>query len=828
MKKLKIGWFIQNVNILSASARYRCFYPAIALSEKSFESVFFTREGEVIKALDDLDALVVVKRIDFATLSVVSEAYRLGKPVYLDICDDILAPGYRARPGPWRLAVFCACIPYLNALVVPSPMMANRLKEYMNEYSSGAVPVKVVRDVAETNATVKSAAKFMSSHSQKGRKKSAWARILSFILVTTKLKSQPLSTKELLTTLDAEESQPAPATPAKGRKKILWFGNYGSSHSNFGIVSLLSAVPALEAINRAIPLELVVVSNSKEIFDAVIGQLGIPATYHPWSFAAMTQALRSADVALLTSGNDKFSKIKSSNRALQALAAGVPVVATSNEALAELGDCIVLDDYDAGLRRYLGPEGAEHIKSDLEKYRAIAKRYSIETTQNEWASILKADFKKTKAALEGNTLIVLTKESAKHLNSEKLNHLIETEKDADFLLDTEFLNKNSSMLHVFLEREILPSVVTSGDLVRGAPSRLETARRLILSLNRTRVSATFAKEAESRGVEILDLNTYCIMKGGPAHNETTGIPSDNAPAQKWVFVTHQNTKGWILDAICREIGSRQPDPWKVVYNPPKLPESENYFFSHYSLYLKHWRKNKTDICGKKTFIWHTHPREDSPEEIQELVTAFNEATKIIFACSEHYRLWVERGMNPDKGALILGGADPELFKHHERKGKVVGLSSAFYQRKNPDLLYALVKQRPDWEFILLGRNWEQYRKFDELRNSPNFEYVTAPYSEYPEYYSRFDILLSASKIEGGPIPLLEAMMSNVVPVSSKTGFAPDLIRHGENGYLFDIDAAPADVVKLIELALDLKTDVRATVIDYSWNNFAKQILDLSR
>jgi glycosyltransferase involved in cell wall biosynthesis len=82
-------------------------------------------------------------------------------------------------------------------------------------------------------------------------------------------------------------------------------------------------------------------------------------------------------------------------------------------------------------------------------------------------------------------------------------------------------------------------------------------------------------------------------------------------------------------------------------------------------------------------------------------------------------------------------------------------------------------------------------------------------------------------LEGGPIPLLETMMCNAVPVASRTGFAPDLIRHGENGFLFDVEAGASTIAPLIDSAFALDdTDVRATVLDYSWDRFAQRILTL--
>ena len=135
----------------------------------------------------------------------------------------------------------------------------------------------------------------------------------------------------------------------------------------FGMLSLLGAKPALQSIHRDIPLELVVISNHREKFDTFLTGFGVPVRYVPWTAEATYNELEQADVALLTSGDDAFSSVKSPNRALQALAVGVPVVATSNDELRELGGSVVLDDVESGLRHYLTNPDAARRRSQRVK-----------------------------------------------------------------------------------------------------------------------------------------------------------------------------------------------------------------------------------------------------------------------------------------------------------------------------------------------------------------------------------------------------------------------------------------------------------------------------
>ncbi|HWI20083.1 MAG TPA: glycosyltransferase, partial [Vicinamibacterales bacterium] len=86
-----------------------------------------------------------------------------------------------------------------------------------------------------------------------------------------------------------------------------------------------------------------------------------------------------------------------------------------------------------------------------------------------------------------------------------------------------------------------------------------------------------------------------------------------------------------------------------------------------------------------------------------------------------------------------------------------------------------------------------------------------------------DVFVSLAQLEGGPIPLIETMMCNVVPVASRTGFAPDLITHGDNGFLFDVDAPASTIAELVQAALAHDVDIRASVAHLTWERFAGRV-----
>lgn len=303
-------------------------------------------------------------------------------------------------------------------------------------------------------------------------------------------------------------------------------------------------------------------------------------------------------------------------------------------------------------------------------------------------------------------------------------------------------------------------------------------------------------------------------------------------SQDLLLVMDKLDQNWILGAICREIADCFPGTVGFYYGefypsspfwprPINLPDAKAYFFAQ-EVFLLQCLKASPAIWSKPKYVWYTHPQELGPTN--ELVFALNRATKIVSTCSLYVDSLAQQGVPREKLSCVLGAADPDFFYPHQRSSDgLVGFCTAFYERKNPELILDLVKALPDRPFILVGRHWDQYARFPELKELPNFQYVDIPYSEYPKYYEKMSVFVSASNLEGGPIPLVEAMMSNIVPVASRTGFAPDLIKHGQNGFLFDVGSPIKLIGDLIRKALALQTDIRSTVEHLSWRNFSLQM-----
>ena len=167
--------------------------------------------------------------------------------------------------------------------------------------------------------------------------------------------------------------------------------------------------------------------------------------------------------------------------------------------------------------------------------------------------------------------------------------------------------------------------------------------------------------------------------------------------------------------------------------------------------------------------------------------------------AEGMRFLDRAGIEQTMLSRAIPGVDDERFRPHVRSGGVVGFCSAYYERKNPSTIIDIVRAVPSEEFILVGRGWDSSPWATTLSSLPNLRCVEADYADYPMLYDEMDVFVSPSTLEGGPMPLLEAMMCNVVPIATRTGFAPDLIEHGVNGLL----VPPFDSRLLAEAVIEL-------------------------
>jgi glycosyltransferase involved in cell wall biosynthesis len=113
--------------------------------------------------------------------------------------------------------------------------------------------------------------------------------------------------------------------------------------------------------------------------------------------------------------------------------------------------------------------------------------------------------------------------------------------------------------------------------------------------------------------------------------------------------------------------------------------------------------------------------------------------------------------------------------------------------KGPDILLATVdllrRELPGLFVLLSGPSRGFVRRGLERMNVPyRHEFPADPRAVAPLYHA-LDAYLVSSRQEGGPKAVLESMATGVPLVTTRVGQAGDLVRHGENGWMVDVEDA---------------------------------------
>lgn len=147
----------------------------------------------------------------------------------------------------------------------------------------------------------------------------------------------------------------------------------------------------------------------------------------------------------------------------------------------------------------------------------------------------------------------------------------------------------------------------------------------------------------------------------------------------------------------------------------------------------------------------------------------------------------------------------------------------------------LIGPRPRGEEQEPGKFHNELLRFIEDNRLAESVTLTGPQRDVPDLLRCSDIFIFPSRREGMPNALLEAAASGLACVASRIGGSVDIIRHGESGYLFDVDdeAGMADaVIRLLgdpaHTAL-ISTAARQRIMDvYSLRVIAQRYVELYR
>ena len=161
-------------------------------------------------------------------------------------------------------------------------------------------------------------------------------------------------------------------------------------------------------------------------------------------------------------------------------------------------------------------------------------------------------------------------------------------------------------------------------------------------------------------------------------------------------------------------------------------------------------------------------------------------------------------------------------------------------RKGVDTLEAVLaevgRRVPNVACMIIGPGWGE---LVERQKAAGIRCAYVPFvrdhADVAEFHRSLDAYWIPSRIEGGPVPMLEAMASGSCCIATPVGMVCDVIRDGENGLMAPFNDAEAFIDRTQRLAADpdfrrrMGESARRTILEgYQWWQTTPRVHELYR
>jgi glycosyltransferase involved in cell wall biosynthesis len=335
------------------------------------------------------------------------------------------------------------------------------------------------------------------------------------------------------------------------------------------------------------------------------------------------------------------------------------------------------------------------------------------------------------------------------------------------------------------------------------------------------------------------------------------MPVNPSPRLHVLFVV--DSRYWITAVEAREIIKHNPHIRGVLCSVPLLDEllrrapylAENVDLVHFLVPVA-GRRYLDRFLGKLPCVATIHHIE--PGYHPEAVPVNAKADSIMVVAETWRSDLVLRGVPLDRIVIVPNGVDTGVFRPATASERlelrhsmgfasdetVIGFSGQPGRdagwRKGLDIFLQALKILAEREnrvaTVVGGPGWETaLAKIRDMGIKAYWRRFTPNVEDVAPMYRALDFYWVTSRIEGGPVPLLEAMSSGVCCISTKVGVAPEVIKDGTNGYLVDVEDAPqiasltGKLIEQVEERERMGREARSSVLcAYDWSQTTKRAL----
>lgn len=269
-----------------------------------------------------------------------------------------------------------------------------------------------------------------------------------------------------------------------------------------------------------------------------------------------------------------------------------------------------------------------------------------------------------------------------------------------------------------------------------------------------------------------------------------------------------------LACIAKQLGVKTGHPIAAIHGH----KQSVFIGNHFDLLLSdRWFRTNHRLA---TAYFHGKPGQGVPEFdrcFEMLQKRHEQVHRIQVSCQSMRQVVLDSGIDPEKVHLIPIGINLVYFSQQTEESRIsarkrFGVPQGAYvvgsfQKdgngwgegvepkliKGPDVFIEsmrILKKNIDPLVVLLSGPARGYVKAGlEKIGVPYVHHMMKEYADIGDMYQALDVYVVASREEGGPKSVLESMASGIPLVSTRVGQANDIVVHGENGFLADIEDA---------------------------------------
>ncbi len=292
---------------------------------------------------------------------------------------------------------------------------------------------------------------------------------------------------------------------------------------------------------------------------------------------------------------------------------------------------------------------------------------------------------------------------------------------------------------------------------------------------------------------------------------------------------------WVLYEVAKSVTAALQQQGRrayITHNAWHLKHQILHFGDRYA-YL-HGKFEQLDSSNHVFLTWHHGDPRDSNEGVQQVFAKLPAAMpyfqKMVVSNETTRQHLLEWGMPAEKMVTIPIGVNLNRFApptpaerqkiraelgipenaicigSFQKDGEGWGDGTTPKLIKGPDIfvetIAVLAKHYSNLVVLLTGPARGYVKQGLEKIGVPYVHHFLQNPAEIGRYYQALDVYIISSRIEGGPIALMESWASGVPLVSTRMGMPADFVNRGENGLLAEVE----DVAGLAENVMHLLED----------------------